>query len=132
MKLIPLSLHALFCLLYGFPGFLISGQPPTMLLGNRSLVQTSVSLVPSGCSPSLGYEPPSLSPDVLSFIVCLYRTSSSTSMKLYCNSNGIYGGLSEHNRVTENTITRQLSSLSVGLTTSQTQSLYLHCQQNYV
>lgn len=95
-------------------------------------VGANIHIFPSGCPPFFGYVHLSLSPDVLSFAVWLYRTSSSISMKLSSNSNGIYSGLNEHNRATENTITRQLSNLSIGLTTSQTRSLVLHCQQNYV
>lgn len=42
IKLTPVSLHVLLFLLMGFPGFLISVQPLTTLLGNHTLVRTSI------------------------------------------------------------------------------------------
>lgn len=42
IKLTPVSLHVLLFLLMGFPGFPISVQPLTTLLGSHTLVQTSL------------------------------------------------------------------------------------------
>lgn len=74
----------------------------------------------------LGYLPLSLS---LVIVLCINQT-----LPWYCTAAAVafYSSLNKHNEVTENTITRQLRNSSTSLTTSQTLSLLLRCQQNYV